>query len=1497
MATWVFTLTIDSTPYDLTPFVEIPSISRDRRLFTELRPNLNKCSFRCLYDATIFAALIAGTVADIAITKDGSAYFTGTLSPNYKAQIRDGRKMIELIAEDYTLSRMGETIRTPIAWAGYALCTPAAPTTSIVHAIAALAGVTVSASVPVLSTTIPYLVVTVDEKKTLAKLLEDILFDYSYVYRFTEAGELMLTIAVNTGTVTTTGTLTTAAGSANILGEPVIEKAPEKYDDIRVKYNLVEAKTGITLFEDKSGATATNPCEITLEATGDASGRDYYPMSNKIGEVFSAWSNPDGYKIWIATSAALDDEFETGITRDRALVNHYKKCCFGYVNGAGAAKKITKLKITGNAYIIAAQNTARASLSSAKLLFEYEAAHIFTDAAGQAQAKALAQYYAHSDLKITTKSKTAYTLGQYVLFADAIYAGISVKTRVIGIRDTTASRDVYEYALEAVADFSAISLVTEGASPKDPSALAAAAAASAETTAVAARSRTFATVALISAATGAYDNELAYCQQTASYWISGVAGTAFVDTGATTPSSSGLVAAWPLDEVPDIPDSAAGITYLQDQWLTVDGWRARADGSLSVASGIASLSSGNNYLNANPVKTIGGAKTIKVKARQTTGELAASLNVDYYDSTTLRSPIMSGGALSRDWKIFTYEASNITSLLNFWRANYNTVVGILEVDYIYVGTAAYTTPAVDGSGHGIYLCERRLHGTVNGATPYYSPRGRCLTFDGVNDYVSFDVTKFTHTGAFVFSVYVEGKARSAAQYLVSRDTGNAGGRGIRCWLSAANLPSFLISPDGTANVSLAADAGSECTANCELTFAYKPSTYMRIYKDGALIKETTSGVPALAFYSASQLFQLGALVGTLYFSGFLHSPILYSAELSDQDILSLGLGLRPSLPYRLVDWHLSNSASDGIITNSAEKPGYREDWLKLYNSAELITTTPSAVASMADGELKQLATEATTHGVWTPTTGGTAAKAYYDAVEALRVAYFNNGTRGTGGIGFALSKFSDDVKISAMSPTLEARLNTLIATGEALRAAIVAASKASAISTSAAAVPTNTPHYKGRYAYASRPTSGLIVDDTCTLYSTTAGERGIYKATNATTLAKQTAPTTEMIADAWADIMWIDNQVTDYGVPTDYTGTGVDFVDVLGANVAFMNKLFAQYVKIQTGGSIRGGDRYDEDGAVVDGTVPGFFISASGACKVAGIEFEGSQGGGVQWSGGVVVGTPLTISGLTIPRVCRMTATRIALIDGSDFLRCYSWSGSAFALVGNSLAVTIGDGTISRLSDTDVAITKASGSTTLQRYTFDGTNWTTVGNALSITVNGTPTAAAVDANTIILADNGASYPGTADLLRAYRYSAGNWSLVATYQTTDFCSDPAIAVLSPSLLAVNNAGNKIKMVAWSGSAFSLLATITITDTGSYRTACSLNGTDYVLISASTNNIMIYRWDGATLSLITDAMTPTISTGYKLGACALNGSDIIIVDGYNDTLRTIRFGFALSNTYIL
>ena len=196
----------------------------------------------------------------------------------------------------------------------------------------------------------------------------------------------------------------------------------------------------------------------------------------------------------------------------------------------------------------------------------------------------------------------------------------------------------------------------------------------------------------------------------------------------------------------------------------------------------------------------------------------------------------------------------------------------------------------------------------------------------------------------------------------------------------------------------------------------------------------------------------------------------------------------------------------------------------------------------------------------------------------------------------------------------EAQAETKAAATAAASTAAAAAAAAAAAQAAIAAIPQG--RYIGRYS-AAHPTP-RVNDDSWTVYDTDAGddgrpanghpERGVWFDLSGTPTRITTASAITLQAKfsaAIADIAWAE--ANGYGEAADY---GFDSVfQTMGAVAAFISSAFithllAQYLKIQTGGSIRGGDRYNADGS--DGTVSatGFFLGADGTLKGRSATFE-----------------------------------------------------------------------------------------------------------------------------------------------------------------------------------------------------------------------------------------------------------------------------------------------------
>jgi hypothetical protein len=382
----------------------------------------------------------------------------------------------------------------------------------------------------------------------------------------------------------------------------------------------------------------------------------------------------------------------------------------------------------------------------------------------------------------------------------------------------------------------------------------------------------------------------------------------------------------------------------------------------------------------------------------------------------------------------------------------------------------------------------------------------------------------------------------------------------------------------------------------------------------------------------------------------------------------------------------------------------------------------------------------------------------------------------------------------------------------------------------------------------------------------------------------------------WNGSAWIITTEVRYidSCSTDLLNLGTGGITVGGVSTfltAIMKRLFAQYIKI--GASIRGGDRYAEDGSIADGTKPGFYIAASGACRVAGIEFDGSEGGGVQWSGASQIGTELNLGIVNGAVMARLSSSRILIhtsANGGQSAYDWNnrvWASAAIQFVNSNKAQQ----SVAALSTTLIAVYDALDAT-LSTYQLSGSAWVLVGSALSLVSSGSYICA-LSATDIALFHN------TSKELRRYHWDGTNWAMVGNALALSTVSAPSLTALSGTDIAmIDNSSKVLRRLHWNGSAFELLGTLTIA-TATYPTISALNGSDVAYVDAN-DQLCIYRYSTASWEKVLSASSADLGTSSVPVVVALSGTDIAIIGlpasgGSYWYLRTYRFAFALSKPW--
>jgi len=473
-----------------------------------------------------------------------------------------------------------------------------------------------------------------------------------------------------------------------------------------------------------------------------------------------------------------------------------------------------------------------------------------------------------------------------------------------------------------------------------------------------------------------------------------------------------------------------------------------------------------------------------------------------------------------------------------------------------------------------------------------------------------------------------------------------------------------------------------------------------------------------------------------------------------------------------------------------------------------------------------------------------------------------------------------------------ARQNALNALYTAAQSAAEAAAASDATNKANAALAA-VPVYKGAYLYASGPGSANE-NDIAVLYSSTLAERGVYRWESGT-WAKQTGPTVAMLSLAWPDISRATIAVADggfsggpYGEIADYIGTGANVFEVLAVQTAFINKLMAKFLKVSA--SLRGGDRYDEDGTTIDGTKLGFFFSGlTGGCKVAGIEFEGDLNGGVQWGRPVQVGSDLTITSLAWCSITALGGSNVVVADTiSSKLKCFRFKGSSWVSVGTDFTITgMGEPAISALNATDIAYYDGT-IEQLRTYRFNGSTWSQVGTGLSIPGLSFVILAAMNGTDIALYKNTyGSYH-----LQAYRFNGSSWAELGSYLNVGFFRSSATMLNSVDIVLASGDG---RVYRFNGSTWSQVGSASTLAFSSDTTVSALNGSDIAVIDHYNETLSVYRFNGSIFSKIADSGDTGIIASSLAAMCTLNGTDVAVIDSTSDKLRLYRFSFSISRPY--
>jgi hypothetical protein len=250
------------------------------------------------------------------------------------------------------------------------------------------------------------------------------------------------------------------------------------------------------------------------------------------------------------------------------------------------------------------------------------------------------------------------------------------------------------------------------------------------------------------------------------------------------------------------------------------------------------------------------------------------------------------------------------------------------------------------------------------------------------------------------------------------------------------------------------------------------------------------------------------------------------------------------------------------------------------------------------------------------------------------------------------------------------------------------------------------------------------------------------------------------------------------------------------------------------------------------------------------------------------------------PAMTALDSNTVAFIDGvPDNLGTYTFDGTNWSQVGNTLNIPANEFAIAALNSTTVALVVAGFPTPdeLRTYSWDGTNWAQVGNSLSITSGNTQSVAALDSTTVAVWQN------NTDELRTYSWDGTDWTPVGNAFTDPVAIVEITELDSTTIAAIESTNNELRTYSWDGTDWTQVGSGTVINVNFiYGAIVNLNSTQVIIADADTDDFYLYTWNGSTWSLdLTYNVTP-LWANYSAFA-ALSPSRIVHIETASDSLQ--------------
>jgi len=439
-----FQYTSGGTWYDVTNNVERYSFSRDRQHHRELNQRTWTLSFEMIeYGNTIVNNLLTEEDIHVRVHLDSADYFTGTVRNTYKVKTRKNSNTIKVECVGYG-DKLDKPMEFTAGYIEYTLIDSTNTGSSLIHQLFSQHGdgLTVSASCPDISKTVPYFVnVDVVDDKKYRDVINTLMFEAGYVWWFDESGEFMAQ-AIYPSSISPSTTLDDDKTSAI-----TVTKRREKHDGIEVRYPEYETANGAVVYSDTTGGGDGQEMAVDI-AAGDS-----YPDKDGDTTVYAEFE-VNGNKVVYSSGQKLVYS-PTSLTKN--TFNAFpRRAEVQLDNNTGGTVTLEQFRITADAVyeldIVIIRDTNYSSVNPKRPL-KYQIEYIADATTADDLCWALRQYYEYSDFSYKFTSEDKIEPGDYIILENA-NLGISNTVQVVRVVDTHPTETPrYSYVCEGVSAY------------------------------------------------------------------------------------------------------------------------------------------------------------------------------------------------------------------------------------------------------------------------------------------------------------------------------------------------------------------------------------------------------------------------------------------------------------------------------------------------------------------------------------------------------------------------------------------------------------------------------------------------------------------------------------------------------------------------------------------------------------------------------------------------------------------------------------------------------------------------------------------------------------------------------------------------------------------------------------------------------------------------------------------------------------------------------------